>query len=571
MPFGINFSPYVDGQNPLPGTLVIKTSQVANRLKTIRNSAQWIRTYSVTHGMESTGALAHQFGFKAALGAWLGPENDSAGAGVASNQQEIASLIEAANRGEADMLIVGSEVLQRDDLPATRLLAYMQQVRSAVVNGIPVTTDDTYSALLANREAIAGSDIVMANFYPYWEGTRIDGAIASLDSEDHELAQVAGEKEIWVGETGWPSGWNAVNLAEPNPENAAYYFLAFNSWAVYNNVNAFYFEAYDESWKSGPEGPQGGRWGIRTSSGLLKEGTNLVYGGFSLPSEIFMRQILPTTLPGSPGIQLTRIPAYGSKAGIAGVVSGVQSADYAVATYINVTGSWWTKPTFADPTVPINPDGTFTCATVTGGNDADATEFQLYVVPINYVPPLAAGEPSVPAEIYLHAATAVDVPRPAGYPGSIIPAQEVIIHSFSITRNFGTSNKAGDTVSVTGDIPLANTNATGVGVTISIGSAWWQFTLAGKNGSATVNAGNCPSPSGRILISSGKASWRLSAKMQCAAGNTNWDEKGLINATIMAPGIPIFLPISITVNNNHYMKIMAVYYTAQEGGKGLLK
>ena len=571
VPFGVNFSPYEKNQNPLPGTLVINTAQVASRLKTIRGTALWIRTYSVTHGLETAGALAHQAGFKTALGAWLGPESDSAGAGLASNQQEIASLIAAANRGEADMLLVGSEVLQRGDLTAARLLEYMQQVRAAVPGIIPVTTNDTYTALLSNTNVIAGSDIVLANFYPYWEGTRIDAAIASLDSEYRELAQVAGAKELWIGETGWPSAGNTIGLAVPGPQNAAYYFLAFNSWARTNNVKSFYFEAFDEAWKAAAEGPQGAHWGIRTSSGGLKDGMNQVYNGGTLPAQIVMRQMPSTGLPGTPGVQLTSIPAYGSSHGIAGVVTGIQSAEYEVAVYINVSGGWWTKPTFEDPTVPINPDGTFTCNTVTGGNDANATEFALFVVPAGYAPPAAAGSSSVPSAVASHAVASADVSRPVGYAGSTTTPPVADIRSFTINRVFAGGCYSADSVSVKGELPIANTAVPGANVMVSIGSAYWQFAPAAKNGVAVVNGGNCQNPSGRLTISAGKNGWTFSAKMECASGNTNWDDDGLLNTTIPAPGIPVFMPVIITVGSQNYVQITSGYYTAKDGKNGVLK
>ena len=569
LPFGVNFSPYVNGQNPNTG-IVLSTNEVANRIKEIRGYSQWIRTYSVTHGFETAGALAHQAGFKAALEAWLGPENDAAGAGMAANQLEIENLIAAANRGEADMLIVGSEVLLRGDLPATKLVSYMQQVRSSVPAGIPVTTADACNVLETNQNVMAASDIVLGNSYPYWDGIRIDGAIASLENEYCGLVQAAGAKEVWVGETGWPSGGDAVNLAVPNPQNAVYYWLAVNTWAQSNNVNIFYFEAYDEAWKVASEGPQGAHWGIRNSTGTLKEGMNLVYEGYTLPETVLMRQMQPATLPGPPSIQLTTIPAYGSANGIAGLVTGVDTADYVVATYINVAGGWWTKPYFDQPTVLIGPSGTFAVDTVTGGEDADATEYEVFVVPSNYAPPAAGGDYSVPAEIFSNAVAYTDVQRPVGFEGSTTNPPTTTVGSLAITRSFGTASNATDVVTMSGTVPITGTKAAGATVTVSIGSVNWLFTPVAEDGIATVSGGNWENPSGKIAITAGKNKWAFSARMLCAPGNTNWNELGLLNATIMAPGIPVFMPVTINVNGQNYFKITSGYYLAQEGIKGTL-
>ena len=133
--FGVNFSPYMGTQNPNNG-VTIPSKQITSRLSSIKGYSDWIRTFSVTHGMETAGALGHKAGFKVALGAWLGSEKSQAG--IDANALEISNLIAAAKRGEADLLIVGSEVLLRGDLSESKLLEYIQAERSAVPAGIPV-------------------------------------------------------------------------------------------------------------------------------------------------------------------------------------------------------------------------------------------------------------------------------------------------------------------------------------------------------------------------------------------------------------------------------------------------
>ena len=71
-----------------------------------------------------------------------------------------------------------------------------------------------------------------------------------------------------------------------------------------------------------------------------------------------------------------------------------------VDPYIQIEGlGWWTKPTFAAPTVSINPDGTFTANVTTGGLDPLATIFCAALVPTDYTPPQAAGSYRVPADL----------------------------------------------------------------------------------------------------------------------------------------------------------------------------
>jgi exo-beta-1,3-glucanase (GH17 family) len=613
VPFGVNFSPYENGQDPNTG-VVLKQSEVSSRLGKIRGRSQWVRTYSTTHGMETAGVLAHKEGFKIAQGAWLGSEADSAGAGLAANQLEIANLIAAANRGEVDVAVVGNEVLQSGTLSSSELVAYIQQVRSAVPAGIPVATVDTYGALLANTNVLVQSDIVMANFYPYWEGSRIDGAIAYLDGEYRELVQAAGSKEVWLAETGWPSGGDSVDFADASPLNAAYYFLAFNSWAQANNVKSFYFEAYDEAWKTASEGSQGAYWGIRNATGALKPGMNLVYQGNMLPQEIYLRPgqnvppppapVVPPSPPvaaptnGPISIALTAIPAYGASGSIAGVVAGVQPAYYDVATYIYIPPSlgpyatgWWTKPSWDQPTVPIDQYGRFSCDIVTGGVDSDATEIEAFVVPAGYSPPLADQSPSVPADVFSHAVASVDFKRPTDFPGLPIPtntpppppsptptnpaAPITSFGSLVITRSFNGSPHSADMVSIAGDLStdtFSDAAAQGAAVTVNIGSAYWQFAPLSTNGvSTTIDGSDLENASGRLSFALGKGTGAFSASLKCAPGNTNWDGDGLLNATIMPPGIPVFMRVAINVAGQYYTNTAPCYYTALQGKRGMMK
>ena len=84
---------------------------------------------------------------------------------------------------------------------------------------------------------------------------------------------------------------------------------------------------------------------------------------------------------------------------------------YAVAVYIQVANGWWTKPTFAAPLTPIQPNGSWSTRTVTGGSDYHATVFAAFVVPASYSPPAASGNPELPSQLYTDAVTYSSVER----------------------------------------------------------------------------------------------------------------------------------------------------------------
>jgi hypothetical protein len=101
-----------------------------------------------------------------------------------------------------------------------------------------------------------------------------------------------------------------------------------------------------------------------------------------------------------PTIAITEFPVYGVGGSLRGRVSGVDFASYRVAPYIQIEGGgWWTKPSFAMPTVPIAADGTFVANVTTGGIDYLATAFCAALVPAGVTPPQAAGAGRVPADL----------------------------------------------------------------------------------------------------------------------------------------------------------------------------
>ena len=66
---GLCFSPYEEGQKP--GELLTE-SQIRKRLEIIKPYTKWIRSFSCTDGNELIPRIAHEYGIKTMVGAWLG-------------------------------------------------------------------------------------------------------------------------------------------------------------------------------------------------------------------------------------------------------------------------------------------------------------------------------------------------------------------------------------------------------------------------------------------------------------------------------------------------------------------
>ena len=394
---GIGLSPYVDGQDP-NHLSTVPLSQIQARMKIIAPYTMLIRSFGMQYGLENIPTVARAFKKKVAAGAWLSTD-------AVQNAREIGNLIAAAQAGKVDIAIVGSEVLLRGDLSEGQLLGYMSQVRLAVPPSVLVTTADTYSVLLAHPNVIAASDVVAANFYPYWEKVPIAKAVCSLRAQFKKLSAAAGGKQVIVSETGWPSDGDPQGAAVPSPTNAARFFREFVSWARANNVSYWYFDAFDESWKAAYEGPQGAHWGIWDKAGVMKAGMSTVFGGQTEPIDC------TTCGAGTPSIAFTYIPPMGRAEQLEGQACHVDPTLVNVVFYINVAGNWWVKP-YANATLtPVSADGSWSNWYVTGGIDELATQFIAFLIPSTYSPPAILGQPTLPAGLYQSALAWVLAPR----------------------------------------------------------------------------------------------------------------------------------------------------------------
>ena len=258
---GICFSPYTEDQNI--GDQLSK-SQIDRRMDIIASHTSWVRSFSCTDGNEMIPESAKGKGLKTMVGAWIGKDKDQ-------NEKEINSLIELANQGKVDIAVVGNEVLLRNDLSLEEVVEYIERVKKALPN-IPVGYVDAYYQFYERPQLVEVCDIVMANCYPFWEGTSIEQASLYL-KQMHAVAKVAANgKPVIITETGWPNKGENIKEAQPSDTNAMKYFANTNEWAQQENVNMFYFSSFDESWKVHHEGDVGERWGIWNKKEQLKLG-----------------------------------------------------------------------------------------------------------------------------------------------------------------------------------------------------------------------------------------------------------------------------------------------------------
>jgi GPH family glycoside/pentoside/hexuronide:cation symporter len=257
---GLCFSPYVEGQETGD---ILSENQIRRRLDIITPHAKWIRSFSCTEGNELIPEIAHKKGLKTLVGAWISDDKER-------NEKEIQSLISLAKEGLVDIAAIGNEVLHREEISEQELLQYIKRVREALPDSIPVGYVDAYYQFLDRPALVAACDVILANCYPFWEGSNNQYALSYLDRMMELTQQVAKGKKVIITETGWPSKGENVEAAQPSQMNAMKYFIAVQEWAANKNIELFYFSSFDESWKVKQEGEVGAGWGIWDKNENLK-------------------------------------------------------------------------------------------------------------------------------------------------------------------------------------------------------------------------------------------------------------------------------------------------------------
>lgn len=300
-PYGLNFSPYIaPDENPNLGGNQITDQELMERLATVAPYSEWIRTFGCNADLRDAGAYAHSLGLKAAVGAWIDSDLDE-------NQRQIDCLLQEAQAGNVDMAIVGSETLLRGTLSEQQLISYITQVKQSLVAAglghITVAYADVHSVLLNHVNVRTAVDVILANYYPYWEGRSVNYAVAYVHRWHQQLVSAYPVRPVIVSETGWPSCGNPIGDAVPSPENASFYWLNFVSWARTNNVPYLYFATYNELWKAQYEGPQGACWGVWDRFSNLKPGMEPVFDGVTIPNN------WTNPPPDSPVIDFFDLPA----------------------------------------------------------------------------------------------------------------------------------------------------------------------------------------------------------------------------------------------------------------------
>ncbi|UZJ56571.1 hypothetical protein CBS101457_005891 [Exobasidium rhododendri] len=224
------------------------------------------------------------------LASWLPQQTDDPNNATYLRQvSEVQAAITTYGVDHIDGITVGNEFLLNGGTEA-ELIEKMADMRTTLkgmnlTKTIPVGTADAGSMITTTLAA--GSDYVMANVHPWFGGVPIDQAAGWVYSytstnDPSSATLAANDPPLYIAETGWPTGANTTadltyqgavaGVAELNTFLSDYVCQANVNITTGDKFSSyFYFEAFDEPWKSIYGGVEE-HWGLFNSNKTLKEG-----------------------------------------------------------------------------------------------------------------------------------------------------------------------------------------------------------------------------------------------------------------------------------------------------------
>ncbi|OGQ99670.1 MAG: beta-(1-3)-glucosyl transferase [Deltaproteobacteria bacterium RIFOXYD12_FULL_55_16] len=251
---GFSFSPFREGQSAIDHVLP-SVEEIDADLALLAQKTHAVRTYTQEGTLAEIPRLAQKYRLNVTLGAWL---NDD----LERNDQEIESVIKVAHENPQNVIriIVGNESLLRGDLTPEQLTAYLDRVQEATA--IPVSTAEPWHIWFKYPELEEHVDYIATHMLPYWEGVEMAESIDYIVKHMNMLKQKFPDKEVIIGEVGWPSNGRTRQMAEASPANEAIFLRRFLAKAEQEKYTYYVMEAFDQPWKQGSEGSVGAYWGV---------------------------------------------------------------------------------------------------------------------------------------------------------------------------------------------------------------------------------------------------------------------------------------------------------------------
>ncbi|KAG3117312.1 hypothetical protein PI124_g3416 [Phytophthora idaei] len=223
---------------------------IASDLKILSAITSNVRTYSLSD-CDVTGVLkaAKDLSLTVWLGVWVSEDSKVYDAEVKAFKELIsAGLIDSNVVG----INVGSEAVYREDITAEQAIKYVTDFKKVMSDNdisVPVSITDIIDTFVQYPDMLKAGDIVTINQFPFWEKIEADKAAAQFNKRIQPLLKMAGDMEVIISETGWPTGGSAKNGSVASEENGAIYLNDFYQLAESKGWKYYYFAGFDTPYK----------------------------------------------------------------------------------------------------------------------------------------------------------------------------------------------------------------------------------------------------------------------------------------------------------------------------------
>lgn len=267
------YSGFREGQNP--GGVYPGYEEVKEDLLLLKDHWKYLRLFDCDeHARTVLDVISREkLDFRLMLGAYIGAEmnnfNCPWNGGVyaeeqltenrKSNLDKIDKLIELGNQYPDIIfsLSVGNEAcVEWTDhyVPESSVLEYVRRVKARANQ--PVTFCENYAPWILKLEKLAAEvDFISIHTYPVWEYKHINESLDYSRQNYYSVANKYPDKPVVITEAGWATNSNGrgINPWHVNEEFQMIYFERLMEWVEKENILAFFFEAFDESWKGSSE------------------------------------------------------------------------------------------------------------------------------------------------------------------------------------------------------------------------------------------------------------------------------------------------------------------------------
>jgi len=258
----LSYAPY----NGASSKEFLSDEEIFRDLSLLKHFTNQIRVYSAEDA-QRVFPSARQLGMKVHFGFWL-----SGNAEANTKEIQLAKKLIDEYYTNIQSIIVGNEVLLRDDLTLDQLIEVIRDIKKMVYDidkrypyrkyQPPVTTAEVWNLWIDNPSLGKEVDYINIHVLPYWETIKAEQFMQFFQDVYEKTEKTFKKKDIVIGEFGWPSqGYNNQGSVA-NPENQATVIRRFLIFAKKQHIQYNLMEAFDQPWKGKDEGGVGQYWGI---------------------------------------------------------------------------------------------------------------------------------------------------------------------------------------------------------------------------------------------------------------------------------------------------------------------